>query len=434
VLNIKGGYKVKRVTKGFLVLFMVFTLSFTALASGGFTYMGHIASLDTTAEGPFGEIWRKFQELYPQYDLTYVGNAGTDAQMTKLKLAAESNQLPDIFWSLDATAVELYEAGYLLDLTEFMETHPEVSANLASNMVFQRDNDIYGLAFELNIQGFWYNKQIFREHGIPEPVAGTTFEELLDMVADLNSKGIVPIANGAQSPYSCWAIMGCLARYGYFDRIDAITAGEDSWDNEDFLAFFKSLKVLADAGAFAKNVTTNNYFDAVALFESGGAAMMDAGSWLAGSEGVLAMGDDIGFWWGPTFADGVVNELSIQIPSAPICVSSAVANDPAKKEAVYAFLNFYYSQMAAEIAVNAGFIPVVTLEKEVKTDIPSQQALLDAVAVGWTSIPVGPDLILSTAMQNQLHDSIYGVIGGIYTPEQALRLLDAAQQEELLYF
>ena len=79
--------------------------------------MGHIASLDTTAEGPFGEIWRKFQELYPQYDLTYVGNAGTDAQMTKLKLAAESNQLPDIFWCLDATAVELYEAGYLLDLT-----------------------------------------------------------------------------------------------------------------------------------------------------------------------------------------------------------------------------------------------------------------------------------------------------------------------------
>ena len=162
--------------------------------------------------------------------------------------------------------------------------------------------------------------------------------------------------------------------------------------------------------------------------------MIDAGSWLAGSEGVLAMGDDIGFWWGPTFADGVVNELSIQIPSAPICVSSAVANDPAKKEAVYAFLNFYYSQMAAEIAVNAGFIPVVTLEKEVKTDIPSLQALLDAVAVGWPSIPVGPDLILSTAMQNQLHDSIYGVICGIYTPEQALRLLDAAQQEELLYF
>ena len=196
------------------------------------------------------------------------------------------------------------------------------------------------------------------------------------MVAVLNSKGIVPIANGAQSPYSCWAIMGCLARYGYFDRIDAITAGEDSWYNEDFLAFFKSLKVLADAGAFAKNVTTNNYFDAVALFESGGAAMIDAGSWLAGSEGVLAMGDDIGFWWGPTFADGVVNELSIQIPSAPICVSSAVANDPAKKEAVYAFLNFYYSQMAAEIAVKSCFIPFFTMEKDVKTEIPILQALL----------------------------------------------------------
>ena len=119
-----------------------------------------------------------------------------------------------------------------------METHPEVSANLASNMVFQRDNDIYGLAFERNIEGLLVQQaDLPRPHGIPEPVAGTTFEELLDMVAVLNSKGIVPIANGAQSPYSCWAIMGCLARYGYFDRIDAITAGEDSWYNEDFLAF-----------------------------------------------------------------------------------------------------------------------------------------------------------------------------------------------------
>jgi raffinose/stachyose/melibiose transport system substrate-binding protein len=43
---------------------------------------------------------------------------------------------------------------------------------------------------------------------------------------------------------------------------------------------------------------------------------------------------------------------------------------------------------------------------------------------GWERPAAQPDLVLSEAAANQLNDSIYGVINGIYKPEEALKLID----------
>ena len=63
--------------------------------------MGHIASLDTTAEGPFGEICASSKSSIPSMT-SHMWAMLARMQMTKLKLAAESNQLPDISgaWTL----------------------------------------------------------------------------------------------------------------------------------------------------------------------------------------------------------------------------------------------------------------------------------------------------------------------------------------------
>lgn len=43
---------------------------------------------------------------------------------------------------------------------------------------------------------------------------------------------------------------------------------------------------------------------------------------------------------------------------------------------------------------------------------------------GWERPAAQPDLVVSEAVANQLNDSIYGVINGIYKPEEALKLID----------
>ena len=55
-------------------------------------------------------------------------------------------------------------------------------------------NKIYGsplavLPFELNIEGFWYNKQIFAQNGIQPP---QTWDQLVQIAASLQQKGIQP--------------------------------------------------------------------------------------------------------------------------------------------------------------------------------------------------------------------------------------------------
>ena len=416
-----------------LLLSLLLVLSAcSALAEKGFTYMGHIANIDNNNEEAFPALWRQFVTDHPEYKLTYIGNAGTDEQMTKIKLAAESGTLPDVFWCLDATAKELQKQGYLMDLSTLLANNPDVKTNLPASMLFTQNGVTYGLPFACNIEGFWYNKKVFDANGVTVPTQGTTFDQLLEMVRTFKAAGVTTIANGAQSPYSCWAMLGCWERFGYEAHLAGIQAGTDKWLNDDFIAYMTNLKALADAGAFAENMTTNDYSKAAELFNAGKAAIFDSGSWSASSEGVIAMGQDIGFWWGPTFSNGVGNQkVSIKIPSAPICVSAAVADDPEKLSAVGAFLNWYYSQKAGEQMVSLGFLPAINLQGEVKSDSYALNAILSALSdTTWISPSAGPDMVLSTAMQNAMYDAVYGVMGGVYTPEQALQLMDSAQAEE----
>ena len=71
---------------------------------------------------------------------------------------------------------------------------------------------IYGstlttLPFELNIEGFWYNKQIFAQNNIQPP---QTWDQLVQIAASLQQKGIQPFtASGTQG----WPITRLIGNY-----------------------------------------------------------------------------------------------------------------------------------------------------------------------------------------------------------------------------
>ena len=50
--------------------------------------------------------------------------------------------------------------------------------------------------------GFYYNKAIFADNGLPELTNETTYEELLDMVKTLHDNGVTTFAQGAMTNYS----------------------------------------------------------------------------------------------------------------------------------------------------------------------------------------------------------------------------------------
>lgn len=394
------------------------------------TFGIHVAD-PANQEPVTADIVNAFNEKYAgQYKVEFQASEKS-AHDTNMQLQATDGTLPELFWMDSAMAPEFAKANYLLDLSDFLSSNANVDAALDASVKEAFKTEIqYGLPYQCNVEGFFYNKQIFADNNIEEPKNGMTFEEFLTMIDKLNAAGITPIAQGSIDNYAIWAFLPVLDRYGYSEYIYDILDAKTGFNREELIACFEKMEKLGEAGAFPKNMSTLSYFDAKALFTAGEAAIMDTGAWDC-SEFDSTLGENIGFWWGPTFSDSSYGqERAMKVPSAPICVSAKVGDDAKVKEAVYAFLAFYYSEEAAAISYAGSCFPSTNYTGiEVSDTQYALKAVMEALGDGWTSPKAQPDQILSSAVQTQLYDSMLGVMLGNYSPEDALKKLD----EQLSY-
>ena len=117
----------------------------------------------------------------------------------------------------------------------------------------------------------------------------------------------------------------------------------------------------------------------------------------------------------------------MKVPSAPIVISSTVAEDPAVQEAVYAFLAYYYGQEAAALSYAGSIFPSTNYAGVAATETQyAMNQMIEALASGWAVPVAAPDQTLNAAVQEALYDSLFGVMQGVYTPEQALDNMDHA--------
>lgn len=384
----------------------------------------HVANVKDQEPYMYG-IVQKFQEKYPNIKIDLQGT-DTDSHVKKMKMMAQANTLPDIFWMLPAPAKEMSKGGLLLDLTDFIKNNNEIASTMDSKLLqgYQEGGKQFGLPYQALVTGLWYNKAIFEQYGVKIP---ETYEELLAAAKVFKSKNVVTIAKGAKDAFSTWAFLGMLTRYGYFDKIDNITAGKDKFNNPDFLKFYQKIDELRTAGAFPENVTTLSYFQAVEMFTAGKAAMLDAGVWETKKIESSPIAKNVGFSWGPTFSDGVGNQkVAMVVGAAPLVASAAVKKDAAKYDAVTKFFQFFYGQEGAAIMAENEAPPVVKFTGKVdKEKYPVYAAVIDQMNLpGWERPAAQPDLVVSEAVASALNDSIYGVINGIFKPAEALDLID----------
>lgn len=384
----------------------------------------HVAN-PTDQEPAFYQVIEKFQAENPEIKINLIGKEQQE-HVKNIKMMSQSNKLPDVFWMLPASAKELEEADMLMDLTEFIDENPEIKTSLKENMLSTYNNNgkQYGLPYQPLVTGFFYNKSLFEKYGVDIP---ETFEDLVEATKVFEKNGITTIAKGAKDQYSVWAFLTMLSRYGYFDKIDAILAKKESYNNADFLKYYQKIEELRKLGAFPKNVTTQSYFQAVEQFLNGQAAMLDSGMWDVKKIEQSDIGKDVGFWWGPTFSDGVDNQkISSIVPAAPLLVSKKAGEDETKREAIFKLLKFYYGEEGTQIMIDNQVPPMTNTEVDIdETEHPVFKKLVDQIRLeGWESQPNQPDLVVPESIANAMYDSIYGVINGTYTPEQATEIVE----------
>lgn len=384
-----------------------------------------------TADPATWAIVEAFEEANPDVDVEVSGQAVAE-HLQSLSIAAQSDTLPDIFWVYESTAEDMLAAGRLMDLTPVL-TETGILDRLPDTTVesFTVDGVTYGVPYQGLLTGLWVNEAILADNGLQTP---TTFDELVEVAEALSANDMVTISYGAnQSSFSVWSFLVWLERFGYSDRIEAILDGSDTYANEDFLAMYTHVAELRDAGAFASNVSTQTYQQAVDAFLNGQAAMLDAGVWAASAIQDSDIASDIGFWNGAEFSDGVGEQnIIMNVASAPLAVDHKVADDEATLDAVTRFLEFYYSDEGQQLLVEGGQPPVTDYQPELDPQAQSvlQTALDATMADGVTSPQSQPDLVVSTAVASAMYDSIYGVIQDQLSPQEAVDLVQTAIDAE----
>ncbi len=378
------------------------------------------------------QIVQAFMKQNPTITVNVLGEP-TTTHVQKMEMAAQAGTLPDVFWMLPSPALQLQQTGALLDLTSIFSAQG-VSSRISANALnaYRTKGHQYGVPYQLLVTGFWYNRALFTKYGLQSPSTATTFTDLEKDVRTFKQHGVITIAQGAKDPFSVWAFLTMLVRFGYFNKIGAIMSHHASYNNADFLHLYQDIDALHTLGAFPPNIATNDYFQSVQMFLDGKAAMVDSGVWETARMQSSSIAKSVGFWSGPTFANGVGNQkVSMMVPSAPLVVSAAVKNDPAKYQAVAKLINFYTSKQAAQIMIANGIPPVI---KDAPSIDPHKSPVFANVlaqlnAPGWSSAINQPDLVVSTQVGNAMYDSMYGVMNGIYTPAQALAEVDKAFQQ-----
>lgn len=200
----------------------------------------------------------------------------------QLQLQAGQGALPVLFSAGNAPSLtaELADAGHVADFEQVLgdlgiadQIEPAAVSTIES---------LYGgfraLPFEYNVEGIWYNKQIFAENGIDEP---QTFDDMVAAAETLSAAGVQPFsASGEQG----WPITRLISSYLFRDlgpdALQKVADGEAKLTDPEYVVAAQAIADLGAEGWFGEGVGSIDMATSENQFLNGSAAMFYMGSWF----------------------------------------------------------------------------------------------------------------------------------------------------------
>ena len=244
------------------------------------------------------------------------------------------------------------------------------------------EENVYGgvvsMPYQYNIEGFWYNKQIFEDEGIEIP---TTWEDFLAVADGLEQAGIQPLTTAGASGFPLTRLLGMyIFRNVGPDAMAAVRDGEAKLTDEGYVAGAQALADLAATGYFGEGFSTRDGDTSTNDFLTGKAAITYDGSWLLGAindpERNQIGAENVGFFPFPEVEGG---EGSIeQYPAnagAPMIIS-AKQYGPKVADWVSCIAENYGSLALQEAGVISGF----TVNEDVTDISPNTAEIQEKIA------------------------------------------------------
>ncbi|AQX15654.1 hypothetical protein BCR15_07730 [Tessaracoccus lapidicaptus] len=204
----------------------------------------------------------------------------------KVTLLASQDALPA--HTIAGTAMvrpdgDLGAGGLIVNLEESMGATGALDHVLPA--VVSTENNVYGglvsMPYQYNIEGIWYNKQIFADNGIEEPA---TWDDLMAAGEALKAAGVTPMTQAGAAGWPLTRLMGMyIVRNAGPDAMVKVRDGQAKLTDPEYVAGAQALADLASAGYLGEGFSTRDMDQSQNLFLTGEAAMTYDGSWFLGA-------------------------------------------------------------------------------------------------------------------------------------------------------
>lgn len=278
---------------------------------------------------------KEYQEkINPNFSWEYEFVAPADLTKRIATLAA-ANDLPDMFAYESGKPLKvLIDADKVLNVSETVKALGcEDSLNDAAVALMKgltETEDIYDLPLGLNVEGFWYNKELFEKAGCTVP---TTWEEFEATLEKLAAAGIQPMATAGADKWPATRLVNALAvRMNGNDILTKAANAEISYTEPGLVAAADKLAEWATKGYFGQGVTTVDSATAGSMLMTGKAAIYYNGSWFTSNLTDPAQNpageDGIGFFNVPVKDEALSSSKSYSMNCGNVlCLDKAKYNE-----------------------------------------------------------------------------------------------------------
>lgn len=369
---------------------------------------------------------REFEAANPGVKVNHVAQPLENYDQL-VRAAAAAKEGPDV--------VMLYPArsGVLSYLSSLEQLNGKLAADVESDVAglelasrgFDTEEGIYGVPTQTQGVVFYYNKKLFEKAGLDPDAPPTTYDELVEALAQIDAAGITPLGGGNKDGFmpALW-FSALWPGVATADDSIALADGDLPFTDarvEDVMSRFLDL---VDRGYFRDGIASTPLFpDAVDSFAAGEQAVFlglasDAASYVQFNE---ALGErDVGVFQVP----GITEDSPNFLPVGPGLVWSVPAY-AANKEAAIAYINFVTSASGAQVQFDVGgVLPAnsgVTFD-----DAPSQVVeMYEAFEDQGTFFP--PHNLWKADVVADFGKQMQQVLAGDSSLAEALSAVDATQ-------
>ncbi|MFC8801124.1 extracellular solute-binding protein [Promicromonospora sp. NPDC057138] len=322
-----------------------------------------------------------------------------------------TGDLPDLaFWQPTASMLTALNAPTNLQPLDDAPWVDSYSGDLADMTGILDDTRYAALITSPAVEGVYYNKEVFAEHGITE--TPTDWDGFLETARALKSDGETPFFEmGGDKWATQWWVQVQLADAAKDGLWDRVNTSEEKFTDPTILGAIQGYQDLIDEGLFNKDIKTATFEDQADALLAGDAAMaVQVNSFfgqLQAKADTAELNDKIGFF--PISPTGNVGTF---IPDQSNALVAFKTGDADREAAARQLLAYWLGDGYADFVADRD---TISLQDGVPTPDSVPQALLDAHASLGES--VGSMQALAVANPD-LYLYLADMIQGTTTPEE----------------